>query len=125
MVRTFARRSTTHVAMRWLAILAIPVCCPVRLHAETISWINGGGGIFGTVSNWSDLPNLPDRAPGPTDVARFGLTASVLAPSRRRRKRNRRQAQQRRLATKWTMPSRPCIASCRCTGPGNRGRKVL
>jgi T5SS/PEP-CTERM-associated repeat protein len=45
-------------------------------HALDISWINGSGGNFSTVSNWSDIPFLPDRAPGPSDVAHFGLSSS-------------------------------------------------
>jgi T5SS/PEP-CTERM-associated repeat protein len=75
MVRLCARRTRARAAARGLIVLATWSCSSPPLSAEMLSWVNGGGGLFSTISNWSDLPNQPDRAPGPSDFAHFDLTA--------------------------------------------------
>ena len=59
-----------------LLVVSVILVIGSNAHALDISWINGSGGNFSTVSNWSDIPLLPDRAPGSSDVAHFGLSSA-------------------------------------------------
>ena len=56
---------------------------PARVEAVDIFWDGGAApvgldGIFSTISNWSPIPNLPDRSPGPNDVAHFGTSVGNI-----------------------------------------------
>jgi T5SS/PEP-CTERM-associated repeat protein len=59
-----------------LSVVLLLLAVAAESNAADIFWINGSGGIFSTVSNWDDIPFQPDRAPGPNDVAHFGLTSN-------------------------------------------------
>ncbi len=73
------RRGGFGIACRLLGMVT-GVCLATHVEAADISWINPSGGIFSTVSNWSDIPLQPDRAPGPNDIAHFGLTPPPSPP---------------------------------------------
>jgi T5SS/PEP-CTERM-associated repeat protein len=45
-----------------------------QAHAADKFWDNPSGGVFSTLSNWADVPEIVN-APGPNDVAHFGMTS--------------------------------------------------
>ena len=71
------RRGDFGIACRLLGLVTA-LCLATRVEATDIFWSKLSGGIFSTVSNWAPIPFEPDRAPGPNDVAHFGISSSPL-----------------------------------------------